>query len=399
MNSYLKEISFITIISLLLISIAGFVALPAFCLWLLPLLITLIWMVKVYQLQQNVLHNISQDELGDKVLNASLGNYATTFKNCIDVEAESFQRELLQLKSMVADAVVVMSDSFNNLHRLTSSQSTLVHNLIHDLDGSTSGKDNIIDFREFAEKTDEVLQFFIDHILVVSKQSIEMVSVISEMGDYMSQIERLLVDVQKIADQTNLLALNAAIEAARAGEAGRGFAVVADEVRNLSKNSNKFSEEIKKVVKSSKRKIEDAQLMIERMASKDMNITISSKASINKMMHDIALINDKIAANINEVSNLTRKIEHSVGDAVRALQFEDMTRQLIEHLHNNTTKFQEVADEQRGTLSSLSNRPIEDWNQEFLLATERLNQLRSDWEKKHKAVMQSSMSEGDIDLF
>ena len=108
--------------------------------------------------------------------------------------------------------------------------------------------------------------------------------------------------------------------------------MVADEVRNLSKHSDKFSEEIKKVVKASKKNIAEAQNMIENMASKDLNVAITSKANIDVMMKEIITINSKISGNVAKVSRLTGQIENCVGNAVRGLQFEDMARQLIEYL-------------------------------------------------------------------
>ncbi len=308
---------------------------------------TLFWLIKAWLIHQQLLDSTQQQEDShhNDQLQRAIDRYLSDIKTCVGDEITDLNAELQNLKALVADAVVTMSSSFNNLHTLTSEQSQIVYSLVSDLDGTSQRKNNSMSFNQFAVETDNVLRFFIDHVLQISKQSVEMVEVINDVDNHMAHVGKLLADVQKIADQTNLLALNAAIEAARAGEAGRGFAVVADEVRNLSKNSDKFSEEIKHVVKASQSNIHIAQNMIKVLASKDMNIALSSKSTIDNMMAEISAMNDTLSQNISGLANLSDNIDNNVTHAVRALQFEDMSRQLIDYLQQRVGHFQGIADE------------------------------------------------------
>ncbi len=368
--------------------------------WIVLPLISVAWFFVSFQNQNRTIANLEKNsaENADN-LTSVIEQYITNLESCMEQEITSFQQELSQLKTVIADAVVTMTESFNNLHGLTSGQSSLVQALMGSLDDSSENTESL-NFGKFADETDSVLKFFIDHILQISKQSIEMVNVISDVGGHMSEIETLLSDVQGIADQTNLLALNAAIEAARAGEAGRGFAVVADEVRSLSKNSDKFSEEIRGVVNASKKNISQAQAMIEQMASKDMNVAITSKSNLNKMMEEIAGMNKVIAGNVADVSALTGEIEISVGNAVRGLQFEDMSRQVVEYLAFKTQNFQAMSDEIRIGLGVFKNPDKSAWEKELNEGVGRLREMKQLWNaKEKKAVSQTSMDEGEIELF
>lgn len=401
MLKFLTDNRWLVVVSVILVLMPFLLVMPAVTV-LSSVLIAGLWGRKAFLMHKQIqqIGNIKSDRDQEERLNRAIDQYLTNLSDGINNELHQFNNELEQLKGMVADAVTTMSQSFNDLHQLTSGQSVVVHSLIKDLDQSDEKTDDSLNFQQFADETDRVLGFFIDTILQVSKQSMEMVGVINDVGEHMAHVEKLLGDVQKIADQTNLLALNAAIEAARAGEAGRGFAVVADEVRNLSKNSDKFSEEIKTVVNASKNNIRQAQSMIEEIASKDMNITISSKAKIDKMMADIAVINNKVSQSIDEVSRLNIRIEGSVNDAVRGLQFEDMSRQLIEYMQKNIQYFQAMVDEVTIGMGVFKTADAGNWENQLHDGVQRLQEMKQQW-RAHttKVVSQASVDEGDVELF
>ncbi len=158
----------------------------------------------------------------------------------------------------------------------------------------------------------------------LAEKVLEAANVINELSADSSQISRVMQVIEEIAEQTNLLALNAAIEAARAGEQGRGFAVVADEVRNLARRTQDSTREIHQVIEkmhsgSSKAVTvmdqgqKQASLSVEqaRCAGDSLNAINLSVTRITDMNQQIALTTEQQSAVAIEISNNFNQITQS----------------------------------------------------------------------------------------
>ncbi|MBA5761744.1 methyl-accepting chemotaxis protein [Vibrio sp. 404] len=169
-----------------------------------------------------------------------------------------------------------------------------------------------------SEQGRQIMSTNISTINQLEMRLTESVDAVKDLQDMSSKIGSILDVIRNIADQTNLLALNAAIEAARAGEQGRGFAVVADEVRVLAQRTTESTTEIETMISALQSSSTSANSVIQSCMN-DMTLSVDQASNANSAMEEIqslilqiSLMSGHISSAAAEQSSTTSEIAHSI---------------------------------------------------------------------------------------
>lgn len=218
---------------------------------------------------------------------------------------------------------------------------------------------DIVQAENFADEGNNDVRLAVNEVTSLNDSLSESSQAMTQLEKESENITKILDVIRGIAEQTNLLALNAAIEAARAGEQGRGFAVVADEVRTLAKRSHESTEEIDKVLNSL---IEQTRLMSDKMASSvtrsqgaiekaekahnsfdDISSAVSKVKQLISQISDAAQSQYDAADEINrDITGISDSVKYTAGSAdelaegsQQLVALSDDLRSLVNRFHVN----------------------------------------------------------------
>jgi methyl-accepting chemotaxis protein len=226
----------------------------------------------------------------------------------------------------VAAESLAMSEQTNKNVSAQGAQTDIVSTAVTEMEAAvyeiashaSNTSDEVAKVTEQAENNMASMKLNLEFVTTL-KSSLDAASkVIQELSSESMHIGEVLDVIQGINEQTNLLALNAAIEAARAGEHGRGFAVVADEVRSLAIRTQKSATEINEMIVSLQRKASEAVNIVEgnlEYADQSVNQTVTTTESLQQMLVSLETINDmssSIATASEEQSTVVKEVAQNI---------------------------------------------------------------------------------------
>jgi len=148
----------------------------------------------------------------------------------------------------------------------------------------------------------------------------------------MKSVDQFTDTITDLSDRTNVLAINASIEAARSGQAGRGFAVIATEVQELAKNTMKIAEEISTTIESSVHTVKDSIGTYGERLEKAVEQLAESGEKHSSVIEQLTPQIDQVSQVIEESQKLSASVTENINDVTVHLQYQDSVRQILEHM-------------------------------------------------------------------
>jgi len=240
--------------------------------------------------------------------------------------------QLTEVTEHTESAALDIGERFLNIveraRNQSSEASNAFKNLANDSDSETLtdiSKKSLLGVIESLQGATEVTQQTLIDLNTISNASEKANEMVNEIG--------------AIADQTNLLALNAAIEAARAGDHGRGFAIVADEVRKLSDRSQAAADEIRKIITGIGSETHDIYTKTEQSVTETQSTATSASGVVDDTLKKIDETIIGIKSQLDDLTSETESLAGDISDIVVSMQFQDITRQRIEHVISPLLEF------------------------------------------------------------
>lgn len=258
-----------------------------------------------------------------------------------------WNRQIETARSQTETSLVDLSTCFGDIHQRLDAALGLYRNSTGKLsDGDEDGSGEA-DVMAMLEKGQGDLSGMLASLRTGLQAKQEMLDRIREVARFSDELKAMAGSVSELANQTKLVSLNAAIEAAWAGKAGRGFAVIADEVRKLSSQSGETGKQITSRVESVTQAIHSAVEIAEHYAEQDARAMRDSEQLIEGVLNVFRGAVEHLTLAATQFQHEGQAVQETVSGVIVSLQFQDRVSQILCQTMDDMARLEAVLNENR----------------------------------------------------
>ena len=276
--------------------------------------------------------------------------------NNLDTSMVALRQELAQVEGRAGSIANLTETQQQSTEMIATAMTEMASSANNVADSARDTASNTDEADKQSQHTQQLIHNTVDNIQGLASQLGTASQAVADLDSDVNNIVKVLDVIGDIAEQTNLLALNAAIEAARAGEQGRGFAVVADEVRNLAGRTQSSTKEIQQMISNLQTGSRNAITSMEVCAETSQSTVVESQ-NASEALQQIVIALESISQMSHQIATAAAE-QTQVGDDIsqRINMIEESGNQLSNVVTDSHTSTQ--------TLTSLANE-LENWVSKF----------------------------------
>ena len=325
-------------------------------------------------------------------ISVNFNDFVTKIKGVIDLvilSSTNLADESNQMLSITRETKSSIVDQQQETHNIATAARQMTDSIISIGNHANDSHKSSQIANKKASSGHQLVEETVNNINALSVEVTDAARVIKQLEQDSSEIDSVVSMIQNISEQTNLLALNAAIEAARAGEAGRGFAVVADEVRTLSNSIQQETVKISARIKKIQTRTGEAVEVMDKSSKTAMN-TVKFAENARDALLEITQMSARVVAGntqITELLNTQKQMASDVNDKV----------QTVNHIAENTAKNAIKTEQSANEFSSMAIQLKSLVEQFLLISQEDVNP-----QNNHNAedlVERQNENFGNIEMF
>lgn len=310
----------------------------------------------------------------------------------ISREAAGADAELNRSRTLIREAVAQLNGTFRSMEEQSRRQRGTITGLIE--------QEGSVGVREFANNAGTLVGDLSRQLAENGREGVHTVQLIDEMAQQLDETFGLLGELEEQSEQIGRVWRSAVSPSI--SDPGSALRVFAFELKQLLERSTGFSDRIRSLVGSSRYMVGRVRSRIESTAEREIDTSVEANRRADAMVGDVLKLNSALAIGIGTVAACSDRIRSDVAQAVRMLQFEDITRQALGagnvHLGRLQTLNEYASQLQRLVTATHASATVRQQAVEAL--SDRLQDSREVWaEPVHKPVSQLSLQAGSVELF